>query len=109
MNQRNRETICPICGKGFYPEYYAKWGWLIGTEAHPKPVCSYTCQRKWEKSIKPSRSVPVNSIPVRVIDTGEVFESISKCAVHLGTSNANIVKCIYEGKTHKGLHIEKVG
>lgn len=49
-----------------------------------------------------------NRIAVRVVETGEVFDTIKACANELGVSSASVYKCIYYCHTVKGLHIEKV-
>ncbi|MEG1992792.1 MAG: helix-turn-helix domain-containing protein [Acetivibrio sp.] len=43
------ERICPICKKKFWKNRF-EWGWCITTRSGKKDVCSYTCQRKFEKS-----------------------------------------------------------
>ena len=45
--------------------------------------------------------------PIRVVETGEVFESISECARRIGGDQGTISKCL-AGKlsTHKGYHFE---
>lgn len=48
---------------------------------------------------------------VRIIETGEVFDSISDCAKHVGDnpSHTHISSCIHgRRKTHKGYHYEVV-
>ena len=47
--------------------------------------------------------------PVRIVETGEVFESLEDCAVAIGGDNSNICNCL-NGKlnSHKGLHFERV-
>ena len=47
--------------------------------------------------------------PVRIVETGEVFESISECARRIGGDNSAIAKCL-AGKlsTHHGYHFEYV-
>lgn len=105
MNERYKESICPECGKVFYPEYLLKWGWK---NPEGENVCSYSCQRKSENKPKKKRNPSRERIPVRIVETGEVFRSISDCASEFGTSNMSIHKCIYQGKAYKGLHIERV-
>ncbi len=39
---------CPVCGKEFHPE--VEHAWRTGIDGKKgKPVCTYTCMRKWEK------------------------------------------------------------
>ena len=47
--------------------------------------------------------------PVRIVETGEVFESISECARRIGGDQAAIWRCL-AGKqsTHLGYHLEYV-
>ena len=48
-------------------------------------------------------------IPVRIVETGEVYESIRECAKRIGGSEAHISECL-AGKrsTHLGYHFEYV-
>ena len=47
--------------------------------------------------------------PVRIIETGEIFESLSECARRIGGNPGHIAHCL-AGKrsTHKGYHFEYV-
>lgn len=52
-----------------------------------------------------------HSKPVRIVETGEVFESVSACARHLNTQHGNINECLNPNKkrhTAKGYHFEYV-
>ena len=107
------ERECPVCGKRFSPTI--EHAYKAGTGANRKFVCSYTCQRAWEKNpdvlkkgIKKQRSEGNNKVAVRVVETGELFDSIVACAKGLNTSTFTVGRCIYYGKTVKGLHIERV-
>ena len=46
-------------------------------------------------------------VPIRIVETGEVFESVSECAMRIGGDQSNIAKCL-AGKrsTHLGYHFE---
>lgn len=47
--------------------------------------------------------------PVRIVETGEVFESQEACAEAIGGDPANISYCLSgKLKSHKGLHFERV-
>lgn len=48
--------------------------------------------------------------PVRIVETGEVFNSIRECAEHINGDSANICQCLSgkRYKTHKGFHFEYV-
>ena len=47
--------------------------------------------------------------PVKIVETGEVFESLKECADAIGGDNANISSCLSgKLKSHKGLHFETV-
>lgn len=50
-----------------------------------------------------------NTTPVRIVETGEIFESLSECARQIGGDPSNIAKCL-AGKlsTHRGYHFEYV-
>lgn len=103
MNDRYKESICPECGKVFYPEYMLRWGWK-----NPKGenVCSYSCQRKSEKNPKAMRKPCKTS--VRIIETGEIFQSITACANSLNVRVPNLRYYIERGKPFRGFHIERV-
>lgn len=48
---------------------------------------------------------------VRIVETGEVFNSVSECARAIGGSSKNIRQCInpkYNRNTHRGYHFEEV-
>ena len=52
---------------------------------------------------------PPRSIRVRVIETGEIFESVSKCSRVLGCNKSDILKCLAGSRPHaKGYHFEVV-
>lgn len=103
-----RVHICPQCEEEFYIAPYQEWGWLVGEGTKPKPVCSYSCQREWEKEhttkAKPSRQ----RVAVRIVETGEVFESVAECCRRLNIKRSNLTVLADEGRTYKGLHIERV-
>lgn len=49
--------------------------------------------------------------PVRIVETGQVFESVTDCARYLGTFHGNINECLNPAKkrhTAKGYHFEYV-
>ena len=47
--------------------------------------------------------------PIRIVETGEIFESVSECARRLGVSQANISHCLAGRKqTCRGYHFEYV-
>ena len=46
-------------------------------------------------------------MPVRIIETGEIFESINECARKIGVTRASVLACIHgRWRTCKGYHIE---
>lgn len=47
--------------------------------------------------------------PIRIVETGEVFESIRECARRIGCSSGHISECL-TGKrsTYRGYHFERV-
>ena len=51
----------------------------------------------------------VKGTPVRIVETGETFDSISECARRIGGSQQHISDCL-SGKqsTHRGYHFEYV-
>ena len=45
---------------------------------------------------------------VRIVETGEEFESLTNCANHVGGQKSGISACLLgKKKTHKGYHYEK--
>ena len=47
--------------------------------------------------------------PIRIVETGEIFESISECARRIGGDQANISACLAGRRsTHLGYHFEYV-
>ena len=46
---------------------------------------------------------------VRIVETGEVFNTLSDCARHIGGTKTHVYECL-DGvrKTHKGYHFESV-
>ena len=47
--------------------------------------------------------------PIRIVETGETFESIAECARQIGGSPANISNCLAgRQSTHRGYHFEYV-
>lgn len=50
-----------------------------------------------------------NAIPVRIIETGEVYPSLRKCAEAIGGDKKSIQDCLSGNiSAHKGLHFERV-
>lgn len=103
-----KPIMCPVCEKMFTPA--SEHSYKIGKGIKCQLVCSYTCERNWEKNPKRPKKVCNNGskIAVKVLETGKQYDSITKCAKALKVSNTTIYHCIYYGKTHKGLHIVKV-
>ena len=51
----------------------------------------------------------IKGTPVRIVETGEVFESITECARRIGGSQANISHCLAgRHSTCRGYHFEYV-
>lgn len=51
----------------------------------------------------------VKGTPIRIVETGEVFESISECARRIGGSPAHVSHCLAgRQSTHRGYHFEYV-
>ena len=47
--------------------------------------------------------------PIRIVETGEVFESIRECARRIGGTPSGIAKCLAGRRsTHRGYHFEYV-
>ncbi len=107
MTEIGSGWTCPICKKKFYPIDIQGWGYRIGGN---KMVCSYPCQRKWETD--PDRENKLNPtrrrVPVRIVETGEVFNSVIECAARLNANGSLLSRYIRNNKAYKGLHIERV-
>ena len=100
---------CPICGEMFSPA--AEHSYYIA-ENKRNLVCSWTCVRKWEKKQKAAFYGCSNQsrkrLEVRIIETGEMFDSITECARHLGVSHSYARKMLSHKYAYNGLHIERV-
>ena len=101
---------CPVCGKEFLPA--GQHSWMIGDRpSQQELVCSYSCMRKWETDPnrkKKKRCTNGKKKKVRIVETGQVFDSMQECADALGISGTAVHYCVYYGRTADGLHIEKV-
>lgn len=50
-----------------------------------------------------------NTNPIRIVETGEVFETQAECARRIGCSHANVWRCLAgEQSTCRGYHLEYV-
>lgn len=45
-----KESICPVCGKIYFPK--GLWAWKIIVKKKKLPVCTYGCMRSHEKGEK---------------------------------------------------------
>jgi hypothetical protein len=65
---------------------------------------SQNMRHAWQTGLTKGRSTPI-----RIVETGEVFESLSECARRIGGSVGNIWACL-DGRrsTHLGYHFEYV-
>ena len=101
---------CPVCKEEFLPA--GQHSWMIGDiPSKQELVCTYPCMRKWETDPsrkKKKRCTNGKKIKVRVIETGEVFDSMQECAEALGASATTVHRCLYKHRSYNGLHIEKV-
>lgn len=48
------------------------------------------------------------SVKVRIVETGEVFNTMTDCANHMGVLVSNLSRAIKQNRKYKGYHIEKV-
>jgi hypothetical protein len=56
-----------------------------------------------------TRVQPGNVRPVRIVETGEVFESLAQCARWIGGSSMTISRCLSgKRKTHLGFTFEYI-
>lgn len=50
-----------------------------------------------------------SSTPIRIVETGEIFESLSECARRIGGTRGHITDCLAgRQSTHRGYHFERV-
>lgn len=66
-------------------------------------------------NIKPQkglrRAIEVNLKPVRIMETGEIFNSVKECAKHFGVAPTNISRCLTgerKGQKIHGCHVEYI-
>lgn len=53
--------------------------------------------------------LPNRRTPIRVIETGEIYESVSACSRETGCARSDIFKCMAGTMSHvKGFHFERV-
>lgn len=63
-----------------------------------------TIKRAYEKGTKKFW----RQIPVRVVETGNVYETMKECAVDIGCNPADVRRCVLgERKSAKGFHFER--
>lgn len=56
-----------------------------------------------------SPSGPYEIQKVKIVETGEIYESLRECARNIGGSQSHISRCLTgERRTHKGYHFERV-
>lgn len=108
-SENEARMTCPVCGKNFNPApehaYHIKRG-------YKNLVCSYSCMRKWEKGevkgLKAQETKSRRYKTVRIVETGEIFNSAKECANHLNATPSSVYKSILHGASCHGLHIEAV-
>lgn len=68
-----------------------------------------TRQEVIQRAFERGDRVPSRQIPIRVIETGEAYDSIRECARDIGCHQTDICKCI-SGKIKqvKGYHFERI-
>jgi hypothetical protein len=54
------------------------------------------------------RRVPPRMIPVRIVETGQEFQSLSECARFLNRSISSVWPALRKGRTTAGFHIKKL-
>jgi DNA repair exonuclease SbcCD ATPase subunit len=100
---------CPVCGKEFLPA--GQHSYKIGNaETTEKLVCTYTCQRKWEREQeeKQNRKKMRKGKLIKIVETGETFKSVVECANRLNVEPTELYQCINRGIAYNGYHIERV-
>lgn len=62
-----------------------------------------------KRSYTSGNKKPWREIPVRVVETGIVYENMKECAIDIGCDPADIRKCLLgERRSAKGYHFERV-
>lgn len=60
-------------------------------------------------SFERGNRLPNRRTPIRVIETGETYESVSACSRAIGCGRSDIFKCMAGTMSHvKGLHFERI-
>lgn len=68
---------------------------------------SENAKRAFMKGVRKPVDHP-NSVPIKIVETGEIFESARKCARAIDGDKKGVMLCVNgEQETHKGLHFEK--
>jgi len=66
-----------------------------------------TCKENINHAVK--MGLHPKCIPIRIIETGQIYPDITSCAKDIGGDIGNIYKCLIgKRNTHKGYHFEKV-
>lgn len=71
---------------------------------------SENMKHSYDAGLNHSNKIPKNSMPIRIVETGKTFSTISKCAEALKCSVGNISECINKKRqiTCHGYHFERI-
>lgn len=95
---------CPVCEKMFQPA--PEHIYNITVDKQKKLVCSYSCQRLWQKEPSVAKKTARKTTKVRCVESGQVFGSVRQCAEEMETEPSIISKCLRSGQPYKGFHFE---
>lgn len=67
------------------------------------------CTRKENIKHAYDHGLSKNNIPIRIIETGDIYRSIKQCAEKIDGDRISIYRCLHnQQQTHKGYHFEYV-
>lgn len=99
---------CPVCGKVFWCESPRDWAWKGKAKNSGKIACSYTCVREMDKGNRVFKIDRGSKVPIKCMETGEIFQSMKEAAARLGVSKSTVQRCVREKRKVKGTYFFEV-